>query len=317
MVALDRAAAFDRAALVAAMGSVAARAAIEAEADSRRAGTVPVVGRGRGGGRSWASCWRTRRGRRAGRPRRARADRAAGADLRPRRGRGGGGADGASSPATGRATGSSRSGRSPRTPASARSRRFLAPGCCSIRGAERGLRGGLAAADRHPHAGHGEPASCRSRAATSRRRCSPARSGSDARDRADGRPDARRRRRHQAGGLRAAPRARRRGADLPLVHDRDGRARLCDRVYVFREGAIVADLPRAEMTEEKVIHASFRARRVRSGALLRSLLPARLAGAAARGDLLAAAAGDELFRAEPALQPRGADRAGHASRRCS
>lgn len=33
----------------------------------------------------------------------------------------------------------------------------------------------------------------------------------------------------------------------------------CDHVYVFREGAIVADLPRAEMTEEKVIHASFKA----------------------------------------------------------
>ncbi len=33
----------------------------------------------------------------------------------------------------------------------------------------------------------------------------------------------------------------------------------CDHVYVFREGAIVADLPRAEMTEEKVIQASFRA----------------------------------------------------------
>ena len=33
----------------------------------------------------------------------------------------------------------------------------------------------------------------------------------------------------------------------------------CDHVYVFREGTIVADLARAEMTEEKVIHASFRA----------------------------------------------------------
>jgi ribose transport system ATP-binding protein len=33
----------------------------------------------------------------------------------------------------------------------------------------------------------------------------------------------------------------------------------CDHVYVFREGAIVADLPREEMSEEKVIHASFRA----------------------------------------------------------
>ncbi|MDH3263592.1 MAG: sugar ABC transporter ATP-binding protein [Paracoccaceae bacterium] len=34
--------------------------------------------------------------------------------------------------------------------------------------------------------------------------------------------------------------------------------RNCDHVYVFREGAIVADLPRAGMTEERVLHASFR-----------------------------------------------------------
>ncbi len=32
----------------------------------------------------------------------------------------------------------------------------------------------------------------------------------------------------------------------------------CDHVYVFREGLIVADLPRQELTEEKVLHASFR-----------------------------------------------------------
>lgn len=32
----------------------------------------------------------------------------------------------------------------------------------------------------------------------------------------------------------------------------------CDHVYVFREGAIVADLPRAEVSERKVIQASFR-----------------------------------------------------------
>ncbi len=32
----------------------------------------------------------------------------------------------------------------------------------------------------------------------------------------------------------------------------------CDHVYVFRDGAIVADLPRGEVTEEKVLHASFR-----------------------------------------------------------
>ncbi len=35
--------------------------------------------------------------------------------------------------------------------------------------------------------------------------------------------------------------------------------RNCDHVYVFREGAIVADLRRREMTEERVLHASFRA----------------------------------------------------------
>jgi ribose transport system ATP-binding protein len=32
----------------------------------------------------------------------------------------------------------------------------------------------------------------------------------------------------------------------------------CDHVYVFREGCIVADLPRSELTEEKVLHSSFR-----------------------------------------------------------
>ena len=35
--------------------------------------------------------------------------------------------------------------------------------------------------------------------------------------------------------------------------------RNCDHVYVFREGAIVADLRRSEMTEQRVLHASFRA----------------------------------------------------------
>ncbi len=34
--------------------------------------------------------------------------------------------------------------------------------------------------------------------------------------------------------------------------------RNCDHVYVFREGAIVADLRRRDMTEERVLHASFR-----------------------------------------------------------
>ena len=33
----------------------------------------------------------------------------------------------------------------------------------------------------------------------------------------------------------------------------------CDHVYVFRDGDIVADLPRSELTEEKVLHSSFHA----------------------------------------------------------
>jgi ribose transport system ATP-binding protein len=32
----------------------------------------------------------------------------------------------------------------------------------------------------------------------------------------------------------------------------------CDHAYVFRNGAIVADLPKDEVTEERVLHASFR-----------------------------------------------------------
>jgi ribose transport system ATP-binding protein len=32
----------------------------------------------------------------------------------------------------------------------------------------------------------------------------------------------------------------------------------CHHVYVFREGAIVADLPREQVTEQKVLQASFR-----------------------------------------------------------
>ncbi len=31
----------------------------------------------------------------------------------------------------------------------------------------------------------------------------------------------------------------------------------CDHVYVFRNGSIVADVPRSELTEEKVLHSSF------------------------------------------------------------
>ncbi len=32
----------------------------------------------------------------------------------------------------------------------------------------------------------------------------------------------------------------------------------CDHIYVFRNGRIVADLPRAEMTEQKILQSSFK-----------------------------------------------------------
>ncbi len=31
----------------------------------------------------------------------------------------------------------------------------------------------------------------------------------------------------------------------------------CDHVYIFRSGVLVADLSRAELSEEKVLHSSF------------------------------------------------------------
>ena len=51
----------------------------------------------------------------------------------------------------------------------------------------------------------------------------------------------------------------------------------CDHVYVFRNGAIVADLARRDLTEEKVIHSSFGEADMRAASpalLVRDLLPA-------------------------------------------
>jgi ribose transport system ATP-binding protein len=31
----------------------------------------------------------------------------------------------------------------------------------------------------------------------------------------------------------------------------------CDHIYVFRDGRIVTDFTRADLTEEKVLHSSF------------------------------------------------------------
>ena len=78
------------------------------------------------------------------------------------------------SPATARPTASFRCGRSPRTSASARSR-ALRRGLLISAEREQELAAELAEAHRHPHA-RLATTSCRSRAATSRRRCLPARS---------------------------------------------------------------------------------------------------------------------------------------------
>ncbi len=154
------------------------------------------------------------------------------------------GAGGASSPATARPTASFRYGRSPRTSASARCR-AAAAACWSTprreaeTGRDPGSNGsGIRTPDmrqQHPVAVRRQPAEggVRPRA---RLRC---------RDRADGRPDARRRYRHQARGLR--PDARRGGQAgrtfLWYTTEMD-ELEHCDHVYVFRNGRIVADLPR-------------------------------------------------------------------------
>ena len=49
--------------------------------------------------------------------------------------------------------------------------------------------------------------------------------------------------------------------------------RNCDHVYVFRNGRIVADLARHELTEEKVLHSSFAEERRRERAMLASYRP--------------------------------------------
>ena len=53
---------------------------------------------------------------------------------------------------------------------------------------------------------------------------------------------------------------------------------LCDRVYVFRNGAIVAELAGAEIAEEAILAASFSGSRgVSAARTLRVLVPAVLA----------------------------------------
>ena len=69
--------------------------------------------------------------------------------------------------------------------------------------------------------------------------------GSDADDHAHGRPDARRRRRHQAEVYAHDPcRGRVAGRTFVWYTTEMDELQHCDHVYVFRDGRIVADLPR-------------------------------------------------------------------------
>ena len=259
VVALDRAAAFDRGSLVRAMGSVVARGRGEARPPARGAGIRPVVrARPRGparGGRA-ASPMPARSSASAGLSGHGQTellvqvfDRAAGAEV--------------AGPVALVAGDRQSDGIFPLWSIAANISVALArplPRRAADRPAPRArLRRGLAAAHRHPARRTSATRSCRSRAATSRRRCSPARSAPT-----------------PASSLMDDPM---RGVDVgtkqevyAMIRDEAAAGRTflwyttemdelaqCDHVYVFREGAIVADLPRAEMTEEKVIHASFRA----------------------------------------------------------
>ena len=157
-----------------------------------------------------------------------------------------------SSRATGRPTASFRSGRScatsPWRPARPRARVAGRPRCRGV------ARRRMARKPRHPrrHAGGADPVAVGRQSAEGAVR---ARAGLDRARRADGRPDARRRCRHQAGSLRPI-RDEAGRPHLPLVHDRDGRVALCDHVYVFRDGGIVAD-PRRRGDRGRVLAASF------------------------------------------------------------
>ncbi len=143
-----------------------------------------------------------------------------------------------SSPATARPRASSRSGRSRGTSRCARCR-----GCCGTSWSMRSARSrwpspGSSGSD--PHAGHGQqhPLALRRQPAEGGVRPGPRfRRG----DRADGRPDARRRCRHQARGLRPAARRGESRPHLPLVHDGNGRAQLLRPHLRVPQRRIVAD----------------------------------------------------------------------------
>ena len=259
VVAERPAAEFTRDCLVAAMGSVA-RGAEPAAARSRAARLPSRRSRsalaGRPTGRS-SSPIAARSSASPGSPARARPRCCSGSSRAARRGTASEvAARSPWSPATGRPTASSRSGRSPATSpiGSLRALDPARPDRSRRRGAAWRETGASASASapptwqQHPVAFGRQPAegAVRPRARLERR------------DRPDGRSDARRRRRHQAGGLRhdRAPRPTRGRTFVWYTTEMDELDH-CDHVYVFRNGRIVADLPRATLTEERVLQSSF------------------------------------------------------------
>ena len=136
--------------------------------------------------------------------------------------------------------------------------------------------------------------------------------------------------RHQARGLRPDPRARRRRGRTFLWYTTETEELdNCDRVYVFRNGRIVAKLERDEMTEEKVIQSSFHeepwlsvslATQIASPADSRRGAGAAPSAARAAAGAFAGAGPDrhrlaqparhQLFRLQPDAEPGDPDRAG-------
>ena len=116
---------------------------------------------------------------------------------------------------------------------------------------------GLARADRHPHAGRRQqhPVALRRQPAEGAVR---PRARLRRRDRPDGRPDARRRLSAPSSRSTSSSARRRQGGRTFLWYTTETEElEHCDHVYVFRNGRIVADLSRDELTEERVIHSSF------------------------------------------------------------
>ena len=228
VVAEREASAFTRVSLVESMGSVASRT--RSAQLLRRSATIGeplVVGRPSAAGRRHAAHGASRRDRRACRPRRPRPDRHAGPHLRRRvakdcRASTVAGSRSRSSPATGRRDGifplwsiadNTTIASLPRM-----TRRLLIDPAAEARHGR-----GLAPAHRHPHGRRRQPDPVAVRRQPAEGAVC-ARAGLGRRDHPDGRSDARRRHRHQAGSLWDAPRRGREGPHLPVVHHRDGRA---------------------------------------------------------------------------------------------